>query len=117
MHGEPREYAIPYFLGRLAIDAGWMFRMLWGCEKMFNLMAEEKTAGSLEEHYDFKLSDFLRLTKTAEFFKQSNISLILRKVINHISPGLFEAIRKIIYGPSPAEPRSDPGCPKNRRIV
>lgn len=70
--GEPQETTIPYFLGRLAIDSSSMFHRLWGCEKIFALMSDPKAAGCLEECYDFRYNDFLRLTKTTDFFNILN---------------------------------------------
>ncbi|MHB1314697.1 MAG: glycosyltransferase family 2 protein [Christensenellales bacterium] len=96
--GQPKEIAIPYFLGRLAIDAGPMFKRLWGCEKIFALMSDNEAAAFLEEYYDFRYADFLRLTKTTDFFnilntEPSRFSVKCGNALKRVSPGLYKKIK------------------------
>lgn len=67
-YGKPEEIAIPYFLGRLAVGTNRLPHTLWGCEKIFQLLADKNAAHLLEEFYDFRYSDFLKLTKTTDCF-------------------------------------------------
>ena len=100
--GEPKEFAIPYFLGRLAINTGSLVLRLWGCEKIFALMSDNKAALCLEEYYDFRYSDFIQLTKTTDFniagTQHSTFLLKCGKVLKRLSPGLFEIIKKKYLG-------------------
>jgi glycosyltransferase involved in cell wall biosynthesis len=88
--GKPGEIAIPYFLGRLAIQTDFLYHRLWGCEKIFKLLADEKAAAFLEKQYDFRYSDFLALTKTTDCFGIETVE----RYINHTG-NLEQVIRRL----------------------
>lgn len=58
--------AVPYVLGRMAIDTGWDFKMLWGLDVIFDLLRDERKAKMIEREYGFTYADFLRLSGTCD---------------------------------------------------
>jgi glycosyltransferase involved in cell wall biosynthesis len=81
-YGEPQDSAIPYFLGRLAVDTGRVYTRLWGLEKIYAMMADEKMCSILEDKYDFRYADLIRLTGETNVFyvtKLKNLSQKLKK--------------------------------------
>lgn len=106
--GNPKETTIPYFLGRLAIDCDLMFRKLWGCEKIYALMSDNKIAEYLEKNYNFRYVDFLALTKMMNFSsllnsvsmnktieRRKNVYDTVKQLLKRISPRSFKAIKGI----------------------
>lgn len=51
---------IPYFLGRMAIDSGHDFAILWGLEKIYNLLQDPRAAEILQQNCSYTYRDFLR---------------------------------------------------------
>jgi glycosyltransferase involved in cell wall biosynthesis len=67
-YGEVTEELVPYFLGRIAIDTGLDFKMLWGLSQIYALIQDEKTARTLEEKCKFSYRDFMKLARESDAF-------------------------------------------------
>ena len=93
-YGEPQDSVIPYFLARLAIDTGGVFRKLWGLEKIFSLMSDESASRMLEENYDFRYADFIRLTARTNIFYDAGLKAFIRKAKKHIKGKNKSALKK-----------------------
>jgi len=72
-YGRITAETIPYFLGRIAIDTGIDFRMVWGLDVIFGLLQKESAARALEVNCDFTYLDFIRLAAACDVFGISNI--------------------------------------------
>ena len=100
-YGTPKEQTIPYFLGMLAIDLPSMIHRLWGCETIFDLMADAETAKLLEESYDFRYRDFIELTKTAPLFSESmsdnSKMYTFKQKIAQLFPRFYKALKRVYY--------------------
>lgn len=68
-YGKVTTETIPYFLGRLAIDAGYDFKILWGLKTIFSLLQDKKTAETLERDLSFTYMDFVKLAGKFDVFK------------------------------------------------
>jgi glycosyltransferase involved in cell wall biosynthesis len=79
-YGGPQSSVIPYFLGRLALDTNVVFKKLWGLEKIYSVMSDESLSRILEEKYDFRYVDFIRLTANTNIYYVSRISVIFKKI-------------------------------------
>lgn len=77
-YGEADDAAVPYFLGRLAIDTGVPAHRLWGCETIFRLMEDETACAVLTQKYDFRHVDFLRLTAELNVFYNARVPVPVR---------------------------------------
>lgn len=62
---------IPYFLGRIAIQSGIDFKVLWGVEVIYSLLQNKETSLKLEKNSNFRFTDFYRLTLQNDIFKTS----------------------------------------------
>jgi len=84
--GEVKEEYIPYFLSRLALQAGDNFRDLWGLEVLHGLLGSSTTAAKLEENYGFRYRDLHRLAAERNVFglpsgsDLQNLFRLLRKI-------------------------------------
>jgi glycosyltransferase involved in cell wall biosynthesis len=67
-YGEVTENIIPYFLGRIAIDSGLDFKMLWGLDVIYALLQDEKSAQAMEDNCNFTYRDFIKLSGEFYFF-------------------------------------------------
>ena len=75
--GKPQDWAIPYFLGRVALEPQNSFLFhLWGAEKIFDLLGDPIDAQNLEKEYDFRYVDFHNITKSVNFFNASPLEEI-----------------------------------------
>lgn len=72
-YGKVTASLIPYFLGRIAIDTGWDFKMLWGLDIIYNFIQDQKLSKILDEKYNFSYQDFIKLTSECDLFKISRI--------------------------------------------
>jgi glycosyltransferase involved in cell wall biosynthesis len=73
-YGPIRKELLPFFLGRMAIDSGIDYKILWGLEKIYNLLLQESTSEILKVAYNFSFRDFLNYSKILDPF---NISYVL----------------------------------------
>jgi glycosyltransferase involved in cell wall biosynthesis len=73
-YGKVTASLIPYFLGRIAIDTGWDYKMLWGLQQLYSLLQDEKKSKSLIKNYDFSYQDFIKLAGESDVFKISLLS-------------------------------------------
>lgn len=71
---------IPFFLGRIAIDSGVDFMMLWGLENIYTLLGNKITAQKLERQCDFTHLDFIRLAGECDPYKVSFIPIQLTTI-------------------------------------
>ena len=79
-YGEPQDAVIPYFLGRLALDTKIVFKKLWGLEKIYTMMDDEGLSRILEEQYDFRYADLIKLTGNINVFYVSRASSLAAKI-------------------------------------
>jgi hypothetical protein len=84
-YGKVTASLIPYFLGRIAIDTGWDFRMLWGLQLIYNLIQDEKMSKILIEEYDFSYQDFIKLASKCDVFRISLLSQVPTPPLLHRS--------------------------------
>jgi hypothetical protein len=68
-YGVPSIDTIPYFLGRIAIDEGLDFRMVWGLDVIYGLMKDMKSAKILADNYGFTYVDFIKLAGRCDTFR------------------------------------------------
>ncbi|MCZ7380705.1 MAG: glycosyltransferase [Candidatus Methanoperedens sp.] len=68
-YGEVTTDIIPYFLGRIAIDSGLDFKILWGLDVIYSLLQDEKTARKLEDKFNFTYLNFIMLTSECDTFR------------------------------------------------
>ena len=67
-YGEVTSDIIPYLLGRIAIDEGLNFKMLWGLDVIYNMLHNEKLSQILEDKYKFTCLDFIKLSGRCDTF-------------------------------------------------
>jgi glycosyltransferase involved in cell wall biosynthesis len=60
---------IPYYLGRMAIESGPEYKVLWGLCIIDDLLQDEGLAKILEEKYDFSYSSFIKYSSMYDVFK------------------------------------------------
>ncbi len=60
--------AIPYLLGRRAIDTPERFRQLWGLETIYDFMADETAVDLLRDKFDFRYRDLHRMASSIDAF-------------------------------------------------
>jgi glycosyltransferase involved in cell wall biosynthesis len=70
-YGKLKAEIIPYFLGRLAIDSGVDFKVLWGLNKIYTLLQCNETAKLVEDCCNFTYRDFIRLSGDNDPFRIS----------------------------------------------
>jgi glycosyltransferase involved in cell wall biosynthesis len=92
-YGKVKANIIPYFLGRIAIDDGWDFKLLWGLDVIYNLMQDEELSKILNEEYNFSYQDFRKLVSESDFFR---ISLLSESVNLKPLPRHGNSIRKVL---------------------
>src|SRR4030042_3081739 len=68
-YGEMESAYIPYFLGRMALEAGSDFSQLWGLEVLYNSMGNPDVARELERKYGFRYRDLFDLTSSYDVFR------------------------------------------------
>jgi glycosyltransferase involved in cell wall biosynthesis len=74
-YGEVLSDTIPYYLGRIAIDDGSDFKMLWGLDVIYGLLQNKKTAKILDDKCNFNYLDFIKLTGMCDTFRITNNQL------------------------------------------
>jgi glycosyltransferase involved in cell wall biosynthesis len=72
--GEIQDKTIPYFLGRLAIESGGDFKVLWGLEIIYSLLQDPILSDTLAIENGFHFIDFIRLTGCYDTFNTQAIS-------------------------------------------
>lgn len=87
-YGRSSQALIPYFFGRVAINSGVDFMVLWGLETIYTLMGNEATAKKLEKQCGFAHLDFIRLAGECDPYKMS-LTPIQTAVINESRAGSF----------------------------
>lgn len=70
-YGEISSELIPYFLGRIAIQSGIDFKLLWGLEVIYSLLQNKETSHQLKLNSNFTFVDFYKLTLQSDVFKTS----------------------------------------------
>jgi len=70
-YGEISSELIPYFLGRIAIQSGIDFKLLWGLEVIYSLLQNKETSHQLKLNSNFTFADFYILTLQSDVFKTS----------------------------------------------
>jgi len=73
-YGEVAPNIIPYFLGRVAIDSGLEFKILWGLEVIYNLLQEEEAARTVEDNCNFAPRDLIKLAGECDVYSLALIS-------------------------------------------
>jgi hypothetical protein len=73
-YGEVTADITPYFLGRIAINSGFDYKVLWGLDVIYALLQDEKTARTLENKCNFTYLDFIKLTGECDTFKITGLS-------------------------------------------
>jgi glycosyltransferase involved in cell wall biosynthesis len=68
-YGKLVDGLIPYYLGRLAIDSGPEYKVLWGLSIIYNLLQDDLLADILEKQYDFTYSSFSKFTSMYDVFR------------------------------------------------
>jgi glycosyltransferase involved in cell wall biosynthesis len=68
-YGEVTSDTIPYLLGRIAIEDGLGFKMLWGLDVIYSMLNNEKTASILEDKCSFTCLDFIKLAGKCNTFR------------------------------------------------
>lgn len=71
-YGKPKSELIPYFLGRLIQETKVDVKQLWGLETIYNLIQSRKIAEMLKNDYNFKYSDFIKMSSEVDAFKVIN---------------------------------------------
>lgn len=93
-YGVIKNKCIPYIIGRIAYDTNVEIKQLWGLELIYNLMKSAKMADILEKEYNFKYSDFLKMSSKADIFKVVTLTE-KNKLINDMGRSLTEKNRAI----------------------
>jgi glycosyltransferase involved in cell wall biosynthesis len=70
-YGEVTADIIPYFLGRMALESGLDFKMLWGLDVIYALLKDNKSAQLLEDQCNFTYRDFIKLSGECDPFRLS----------------------------------------------
>jgi glycosyltransferase involved in cell wall biosynthesis len=65
---------IPYLIGRIAINTGEDFKVLWGMDLICRLLQNEKNAHILESECNFTFLDFISLSGQCDPYKVSSFS-------------------------------------------
>ena len=60
---------IPYYLGRMAIESGPEYKVLWGLGIISDLLQNQGLAEILEEKYDFSFTSFIKFSSMYDVFK------------------------------------------------
>jgi hypothetical protein len=68
-YGKLVEELIPYYLGRMAIDIGPEYKVLWGLSIISNILQDQALADILEKQYDFTYSSFIKFTSMYDVFR------------------------------------------------
>jgi glycosyltransferase involved in cell wall biosynthesis len=71
--GKPAGEGIPYLLGRIAVDTGVDFKVLWGLDLILSQIQNESIAQFLLDNYNFSHRDFIGLTGRYNIFGIPNI--------------------------------------------
>ena len=71
-YGTVENEFIPYFLGRLALDVNNGSTNLWGLEVLYKFMGNETMCNELENRYNFRYLDFLKLTARYDVLRDSS---------------------------------------------
>ncbi len=105
-YGEPEKNTIPYFLGRLAIDSKGAYSKLWGCEKIFNLMRNDRIAAVLEKSCNFRYKDLISLTAETNIFINDNpknrvFFKKIKRMLRGCSPRLYTQLKKAFNKDNP----------------
>ncbi len=98
-YGKVKKNLIPYFLGRIAIDAGWDFKMLWGLDVIYNVIRDEKLSKILYEKYDFSYQDFIKLASECDVFRISLLAPPVNPPLPHRSAfrKFLSASKRYVY--------------------
>jgi glycosyltransferase involved in cell wall biosynthesis len=67
-YGEVTPEIIPYFLGRMAIDTGGDYKVVWGLDTIYSQLLDEKISQQIENCCNFTYRDFLELTGNQDPF-------------------------------------------------
>ena len=78
-YGEVTANIIPYFLGRIAIDNHWNYKMLWGLDVISTLLKNENTAQTLKSKCNFTYLDFARLSSECDSFNLQVVEELSRR--------------------------------------
>lgn len=70
-HGPVTPSTIPFLLGRMAIEKGIDFTVLWGLNLIYQELQNEATAKMLEQEFNFTYRDFILLSGKCDPFKVS----------------------------------------------
>jgi glycosyltransferase involved in cell wall biosynthesis len=65
-YGRIAKGIIPYFLGRIAIENGWHYKILWGLDVISDLLQNENAAQALEENCNFTYRDFIDISSQCD---------------------------------------------------
>jgi len=60
---------IPYYLGRMAIESGPEYKVLWGLCIISDIIQDQGLADILEKNYDFTFSSFIKFSSMYDVFK------------------------------------------------
>jgi glycosyltransferase involved in cell wall biosynthesis len=86
-YGEVTSETIPYLLGRMAMDSGIDYKVLWGMDTIYSQLLDEKKSKLLEDKCEFTYRDFLELTARQDpfgVFQNSQIALTKKGFIPKI---------------------------------
>jgi hypothetical protein len=61
-YGKVTSGTIPYHLGRLAIENGWYYKVLWGLDVIYSLLVDQRLARQVETNCNFTYKDYMQLT-------------------------------------------------------
>ena len=78
-YGKVTKGIVPYFLGRIAIENGWHYKILWGLDIISALLQNENAAQSLEENCNFTYRDFINLTSQCDTFNVEALESVVQK--------------------------------------
>jgi glycosyltransferase involved in cell wall biosynthesis len=72
--GEVTVETIPYLIGRIAIDTGEDYKVLWGLDTICKLLKNEKIAQIIEARGNFTYLDFIKLSGSCDVYRISTFT-------------------------------------------
>lgn len=84
---------LKYLLGQLALETGIDYKILWGLDKIYNFLQDERNLLRAEKYFEFSAIDFINLTSQNDIH---NIITHMTLSHDHTKPIFRKAVGKIL---------------------